>query len=183
MTNRILPLLGAAAVLALAACGGGDSAETPPAADTTSAAPVPATATPADTTTAAAAPAPAAGAFLDPNSAPADQLLAIPGFDQSLADAVVAGRPYADMTGVETVLAPRLSEVQRDTVYNRLWKPMNPNTATRDEILLVPGVGPKMAHEFEEYRPWTSAEQFRREIGKYVDEAEVARLERYIAIP
>jgi DNA uptake protein ComE-like DNA-binding protein len=179
MTNRILPLLGAAAVLALAACGGGDAGETPPAADTTSAAPAPA----ADTTPAAAAPPPASGMFVDPNAAPAEQLLTVPGFDQSLADAVVTGRPYADMTGVDKVLAPRLSEAQRDTVYGRLWKPMNPNTATRDEILLVPGVGPKMAHEFEEYRPWTSVEQFRREIGKYVDEAEVARLERYIAIP
>jgi hypothetical protein len=40
-----------------------------------------------------------------------------------------------------------------------------------------------MAHEFEEYRPWTSVEQFRREIGKYVDKAEVARLEQYVSIP
>ena len=28
----------------------------------------------------------------------------------------------------------------------------------------------------------TAIEQFRREIGKYVDEAEVARLERYVTI-
>ena len=39
-----------------------------------------------------------------------------------------------------------------------------------------------MAHEFEEYRPYTSMEQFRREIGKYVNEDEVARLERYVEI-
>ena len=39
-----------------------------------------------------------------------------------------------------------------------------------------------MAHEFEEYRPYTSLEQFRREIGKYVDDEEVARLERYVEI-
>jgi hypothetical protein len=39
-----------------------------------------------------------------------------------------------------------------------------------------------MAHEFEEYRPYTSVEQFRREIGKYVDAKEVARLERYLVI-
>ncbi|MEP6551033.1 MAG: hypothetical protein ABJB95_07610 [Gemmatimonadales bacterium] len=34
----------------------------------------------------------------------------------------------------------------------------------------------------EQYRPYTSIEQFRREIGKYVDKAEVARLEQYIVI-
>ena len=39
-----------------------------------------------------------------------------------------------------------------------------------------------MAHEFDEYRPWTAKVQFEREIGKYVDESEVARLWRYVVI-
>ena len=43
-----------------------------------------------------------------------------------------------------------------------------------------------MRHEFEEYRPYKSIEQFRREIGKYIDrdkrDAELARLERYVLI-
>lgn len=60
--------------------------------------------------------------------------------------------------------------------------PININTATDAEILRIPGVGPRMLREFKEYRPWTSLEQFRREIGKYVDKAEVARLEKYIVI-
>ena len=60
--------------------------------------------------------------------------------------------------------------------------PININTATDAEILRIPGVGPRMLREFKEYRPYTSIEQFRREIGKYVDKAEVARLEKYIVI-
>ena len=60
--------------------------------------------------------------------------------------------------------------------------PININTATDAEILRIPGVGPRMLREFKEYRPYTSIEQFRREIGKYVDKAEVARLEQYIVI-
>ena len=60
--------------------------------------------------------------------------------------------------------------------------PVNINTASDAEILRIPGVGPRMLREFKEYRPWTSTEQFRREIGKYVDKAEVARLEKYIVI-
>lgn len=184
MTKRILPLLSAAAVLSLAACGG-DSGETVPAADTTSAAPSaspPAPGAPADTTAAAAATAPVNTTFLDPNTATAEQLLTVPGFDQALADAVVAGRPYADMTAVNRVLSTRLNEDGLDQAYTRLWKPLNLNTATREEILLVPGVGARMAHEFEEYRPYRNIEQFRREIGKYVDDAEVARLERFVII-
>jgi DNA uptake protein ComE-like DNA-binding protein len=56
------------------------------------------------------------------------------------------------------------------------------NTATDEEILRIPGVGKKMLREFKEYRPYTSMEQFRREMGKYVDKAEVARLEQYVYI-
>ena len=56
------------------------------------------------------------------------------------------------------------------------------NTATDAEILSIPGVGQRMLHEFKEYRPYTSMDQFRREIGKYVDKAEVARLEQYVTI-
>ena len=183
--TRIPALLGATVLLAtLAACGGGESGRTETAAEAP-AAPGAATAPAADTAAAApmapAAPA-AAGAFLDPDQATRDQLLAVPGFDATLADAVVAGRPYADMRAVDRVLAGRLSEEQRDSVYTRLWKPLDLNSASGEEIQLIPGVGNRMQHEFEEYRPYRDIEQFRREIGKYVDEAEVARLERYVTI-
>jgi DNA uptake protein ComE-like DNA-binding protein len=101
----------------------------------------------------------------------------------STADALVAGRPYQNMTAVDRVLArANLTEQQRDTVYTRLWKPIDLNTASGEEILLIPGVGPRMRHEFEEYRPYRSIERFRREIGKYVSPQEVARLERYVTI-
>ena len=60
--------------------------------------------------------------------------------------------------------------------------PININTASDAEILRIPGMGPRMLREFKEYRPYTSIQQFRREIGKYVDKAEVARLEKYIVI-
>ena len=56
------------------------------------------------------------------------------------------------------------------------------NTATDAELMTIPGMGPRMLREFKEYRPYTSIEQFRREIGKYVDKAEVARFEQYITI-
>lgn len=185
---RIPALLGATVLVAsLAACGG-ESGRTETAAEAPgapAAAPAPAApeaGAPAAAPAASTAPTAPAGAFLDPDQASREQLLAVPGFDASLADAVVAGRPYADMTAVDRVLAGRLGEEQRDSVYTRLWKPLDLNGASKEEILLIPGVGNRMQHEFEEYRPYRNIEQFRREIGKYVDAAEVARLERYVTI-
>jgi hypothetical protein len=43
-------------------------------------------------------------------------------------------------------------------------------------------MGKRMLHEFKEYRPYKTIDQFRKEIGKYVDKKEVARLERYVTI-
>lgn len=135
----------------------------------------------ADTAPASAA-APSSDALIDPDQATVEQLTSIPAIDDSLAARIVAGRPYANMLEVDRVLAERLADEERDDVYRRLWKPLDLNTATTEEILMIPGVGPRMQHEFEEYRPYRAIEQFRREMGKYVDEAEVARLERYVTI-
>jgi DNA uptake protein ComE-like DNA-binding protein len=61
---------------------------------------------------------------------------------------------------------------------------LNVNTASEEEFLAhIPGFGKKMAHEFEEYRPYRSIQQFRREIGKYVDAAQVAEYEKYVFVP
>jgi DNA uptake protein ComE-like DNA-binding protein len=141
----------------------------------------PATAT--DSSAAAASANASAGAMLDPNSATKEQLTAVPDMTPAAADALIAGRPYQTMVAVDQALAKSLSADARKTVYAKLWKPIDLNTAKGEEILLIPGVGPRMRHEFEEYRPYTSIEQFRREIGKYVDKNEVARLEQYVSIP
>jgi DNA uptake protein ComE-like DNA-binding protein len=61
---------------------------------------------------------------------------------------------------------------------------LNLNTATSQEFLAgIPGMGNRMVHEFEEYRPYKSIQQFRREIGKYVDQAQVAEYEKYVYVP
>lgn len=158
---------------AVAACGGSDT----PAADTTATQMIPAP----DSAPAAGA-AVAEGAMLDPNTATRDELLAVPGMNAAAADALIAGRPYDHMVAANAALSPVLDEEARRTVYARLWKPIDLNSATQEEILLIPGVGQRMLREFEEYRPYTSMEQFRREIGKYVDDEELARLEQYVMI-
>ena len=171
-TTLRLPLLLLVPVL-VAAC------DTAPAADEAPPAEAPAAAV--DTATAPSAAA-VEGALIDPDVATTEQLTAIPGIDGALAERILAGRPYADMLAVDRVLAESLDEGQRDEVYRHLWKPIDLNTASGEEIQLIPGVGDRMQHEFEEYRPYTALAQFRREMGKYVDDEEVARLERYVTI-
>ena len=61
---------------------------------------------------------------------------------------------------------------------------LNLNTVTGDELLAtIPGFGNRMVREFQEYRPYISIQQFRKEIGKYVDTAQVAEYEKYIYVP
>jgi radical SAM superfamily enzyme with C-terminal helix-hairpin-helix motif len=72
------------------------------------------------------------------------------------------------------------TEVERLKQYTFI--PLNPNTASDADFLTIPGVGNRMVHEFKEYRPWKSQQQFEKEIGKYVNQREVARLWRYMAL-
>lgn len=163
----------AALVLATAACTSGETGTSDTAADTgaaTAGAPAPA----ADTA--------AAGGMLDPNSASREQIAALPGMTPQLADSVTARRPHQTMLSVDSILASSLSEAQRDSIYTRMFVPIPLNTASDAEILLIPGIGNRMLHEFKEYRPYDGIEKFRREIGKYVDSTEVARLEKFVRV-
>lgn len=171
LRRRILtPVLGAALLMVACQSDGADTADTTAATDPAATQPTVGAAT-------------TEASMLDPNTASRDELAALPGMNEAAADALIAGRPYANMVKADSVLASaQLSEDQREQVYGRVWYPIDLNTASGAEIMLIPGVGERMRHEFEEYRPYRGIEQFRREIGKYVDSAEVARLEQYVTI-
>lgn len=62
-------------------------------------------------------------------------------------------------------------------------KKVNLNTASEDEFKALPNVGEKMAHEFEEYRPYASIQQFRKKMSKYVDDATIAEYEKHVYVP
>jgi DNA uptake protein ComE-like DNA-binding protein len=70
-----------------------------------------------------------------------------------------------------------------DTANKTVDGKLNINTATGEAFRTIPDVGDRMVHEFEEYRPYVSIQQFRKEIGKYVDEDRVAAYEEYIYVP
>jgi DNA uptake protein ComE-like DNA-binding protein len=65
--------------------------------------------------------------------------------------------------------------VQNDELYRKAFIHVNLNTGTREEILLIPGAGNRMAREFAEYRPWKTWAQFDKEISKYVGQPETDR--------
>jgi len=61
---------------------------------------------------------------------------------------------------------------------------LNVNTASGADLQrTIPNFGNRMVHEFEEYRPYKSIQQFRKEIGKYVDQNQIAEYEKYIFVP
>ena len=111
---------------------------------------------------------------LDANTASEKELVALPHLTATLAKTIIDRRPFANIKELDAVLKGLTSQ-QRAELYGRLFVAINLNTAPRDEILLIPGVGERIAHEFEEYRPYKMLAQFRKEIGKYVDQKEVAR--------
>ena len=159
------------------ACGGADTDSAD--ADDTEAAPV---ATMEAATIDPAADAAGGNKLLSPNDASAEDLAAVAGMTDDAVAALTAARPFANMVDVHAVLSGTIGGEAALAAYESLWLPLSLNDASTEEILLIPGVGDRMAHEFEEYRPYVDMDQFRREIGKYVDEEEVARLERYVRL-
>ncbi len=120
---------------------------------------------------------------VNPNLAGADEFGALPGMRKELVDAIMAQRPFLGMEALHPVVSQHLGQEEVEKLYVQMFIPINLNTASEEEILLVPGVGKKMAHEFEEYRPYTAIAQWHREMGKYVDDTEVARMEKYVFVP
>ena len=120
---------------------------------------------------------------VNPNLAGTDELGALPGMSKELADAIVAQRPFLGMEALHPVVSQHLGQEAVEMLYVQMFIPINLNTASEEDILLIPGVGKRMAHEFEEYRPYSAIAQWRREMGKYVDDTEVARMEQYVFVP
>jgi len=121
---------------------------------------------------------------VDANTISEADLTKLPGMTPAVAKALIAARPFDGITALNTfLLGQKLTQEQANALYRHIFVHINLNTATAAEIMLIPGAGKRMAHEFEEYRPWRSYAQFEKEIGKYVDAKEVARLAQYTFIP
>ena len=121
--------------------------------------------------------------LVNPDLANEKELLSLPHMNATLVKDIMERRPFLKMSDLNSFLAPSLRKEQLAELYGKMFVQINLNTATQEEILLIPGVGKRMLHEFEEYRPYKTLAQFRKEIGKYVDQKELARLEQYVFVP
>ena len=120
--------------------------------------------------------------LLNPNLASSDELAAVPGLNNTVVEEILAARPFLSMLEFHEAIEGHVSESTYDQLYGALWVPIDLNDVTNEEILLIPGVGNRMLHEFEEYRPYIALPEFHREIGKYVDDEELARLAQYVYV-
>ena len=121
---------------------------------------------------------------VDANTASEGDLAKMPRMNPAIAKALVGVRPFKSITELNTFLIGQgLTQDQAMEFYQKAFVHINLNTATPDEILLVPGAGKRMVREFAEYRPWKSWAQFDKEIGKYVGADGAAKLAQYCFIP
>jgi predicted DNA-binding helix-hairpin-helix protein len=91
-------------------------------------------------------------------------------------------RPYKTIAQFRKEIGKYVDQKEVARLEQYVFVPVNLNSASDEDILSIPGAGKRMLREFKEYRPYTNIEQFRKEIGKYVDKKEVARLERYVTL-
>ncbi len=176
MNHRKLPylLLLVALTAVLAACGGATVS--------------PATAAPPAISSAASEGATAAPTATSPSVSEA--ATAAPTAASSSASEAATAAPTATPPSVSEVEPTATSgESSSDTqevaapISSESTK-LNLNQVTSDELLAtIPGFSNRMVREFLEYRPYVSIRQFRQEIGKYVDDAQVAEWEQYVYVP
>jgi DNA uptake protein ComE-like DNA-binding protein len=122
--------------------------------------------------------------LIDPNEASESELAHLPNMTPAIARSMVEKRPFKTIIELHKfLLDQKLSVAQAKDFYGKAFVKINLNTGTKEEFLLIPGVGSRMSTELQEYRPWKTWVQFDKEIGKYVGQQEADRLKQYVFIP
>ena len=128
--------------------------------------------------------APGAPGLVNPNTAGESELQQLPGMTPAIVKSLIEQRPFKSIVELNKfLLDQKLTAAQARDFYRKAFVPINLNTGTRDEFMLIPGVGSRMAAEFAEYRPWKTWAQFDKEIGKYVGQQETDRFKQYVILP
>ena len=121
---------------------------------------------------------------VDANTVPEKDLLTFPHMTPAIVKGLIEKRPFASITELQAyLLSQNLTAAQAMEFYTKAFVHINLNTATSEEILLVPGAGRRMTIEFPEYRPWKTWAQFDKEISKYVGQEATDKLKQYVFIP
>jgi len=102
----------------------------------------------------------AAAILLASVPAAAQSLVSMPHLNPQLAQTLLARRLFAAPKDLDAALAASLNETERQQLYTRMFVPLYLNTATAEDIMLIPGMSRRMKAEFREYRPYRSMGQF-----------------------
>ena len=116
------------------------------------------------------------------NTATKDEILLVPGAGTRRVREFAEYRPWKSWAQFDKEIGKYVSADATAKLAQYCFIPVKLNTATDEDILSIPGAGPRMVREFKEYRPWKSWAQFDKEIGKYVGQQETDRLKRYVVI-
>lgn len=124
---------------------------------------------------------------VDVNRGPDAELLLIPGMDAKKLAVIKAGRPYATFAAFQAEVGKSNPAAEVARLEQYVFIPVELNTFTPEimDTFASIGVGTRQwKREFAEYRPWTSMDQFDREISKYLRNRpnELKRLARYVII-
>jgi len=119
---------------------------------------------------------------IDLNEATREEILMLPMGTNRWVREFFEYRPYRGLAQFHREMAKYVDEEKVDAMEQYVFVKIDLNTASDDDILTIPGVGQRMLREFKEYRPWKAMAQFDKEIGKYVNAKELARLRRYVEI-
>ena len=110
------------------------------------------------------------------------EIMLIPGAGRRMVREFAEYRPWKTWGQFDKEIGKYVGAEETNRLKQYVYIPVNLNTASDEDILSIPGAGPRMVREFKEYRPWKTQAQFEKEIGKYVGPKEVARLWRYVVI-
>ena len=116
------------------------------------------------------------------NTATPEEILLVPGAGKRMVREFAEYRPWKSYAQFDKEIGKYVGAEKTAQLAQYTFIPVRLNTASDDDILSIPGAGPRMVREFKEYRPWKTKEQFLKEIGKYVGAKETERLWRYVVI-
>jgi DNA uptake protein ComE-like DNA-binding protein len=116
------------------------------------------------------------------NTATKEEILLVPGAGARMTREFAEYRPWKTWAQFDKEIGKYVGPEATAQLAQYCFIPLNLNTATDEEILTIPGAGPRMVREFKEYRPWKTWAQFDKEIGKYVGQKETDRLKRYVTL-
>ena len=116
------------------------------------------------------------------NTGTPEEIILIPGAGKRMVREFDEYRPWKSFVQFDKEIGKYVKDDEVQRLKQYVFIPVNLNTATDADILSIPGAGNRMVREFKEYRPWKTQAQFEKEIGKYVNANEVARLWRFVTI-